>query len=152
MIYVVCLLGLAAVVALFFGLARGFRDFGVAQRVLRVVIVLPLVISGTAHLAMPAAMVLAIPPVFPARTFLVIVSGLAELCGAAGLLLPALRRQAALAIALLMIAVFPVNIYVAGRTMLGLHMPSVTVRLAMQVIYILLVLVAGWGWPVLRRQ
>ncbi len=151
MIYLLCMLQLAAVIAAFFGIARGFRCFGIPQRLLGVVVALPLVISGMAHLWMPAAMAQAIPPMFPARTLLVILSGLAELAGAAGLLLPAWRQRAALAVALLMVAVFPVNIYVAGRTMLGLHMPSVSVRLAMQVVYILLVLLAGWGWPVLRR-
>jgi hypothetical protein len=29
----------------------------------------------------------------------------------------------------------------------GLHLPSVPVRLAMQVLYIVLLLVAGWGIP-----
>lgn len=46
-----------------------------------------------------------------------------------------------------MIAVFPANVYAANQTVDGLHMPSVPVRLTMQVIYIILVLVAGWGIP-----
>lgn len=150
MIYLVCLSELAAVTALFFGLARGrFRSFGIAQRVLQVVVALPLLISGVAHLMTPATMALMIPPIFPARTLLVILSGFAELAVAVGLFVPRTRRAASLSIAILMIAIFPANIYVAGQTIHGLHMPSVLVRLLVQVIYILLVLTAGWGRPML---
>ena len=149
MIYLVCLSELAAVTALFFGLARaGFRPFGIPQRVLQVLVALPLLISGVAHLVMPAGMAQIIPPVFPARTLLVILSGLAELAGAAGLFIPRTRRVTSLCIAILMIAIFPANIYVAGQTIHGMHMPVVPVRLIMQIVYILLVLMAGWGLPI----
>lgn len=153
MIYLVSLGALAITTALFFGLARGgFRSFGVTQTILRVLVALPLVVSGAAHLAMPAAMAQMVPPIFPARTWLVILSGVAELAGAAGLFFRRTERAASLGIALLMIAIFPANIYVAGQTVHGLYMPAVPVRLLMQVVYIVLVLMAGWGLPLLRRQ
>ncbi len=47
----------------------------------------------------------------------------------------------------MMIAIFPANVYGANQTVGGLHMPSVPVRLSMQVIYIVLLLIAGWGIP-----
>ena len=122
------------------------------QRILRVLVALPLVVSGIAHLTMTAAMAQIIPTVFPARPLLVILSGVAELAGAAGLFFRRTERSASLAIALLMIAVFPANIHVAGQTVHGLYMPAVPVRLLMQLIYIVLVLTAGWGRPVLRPQ
>jgi uncharacterized membrane protein len=153
MIYLLSLGGLAVVTALYFGLARGhFRSFGTMQRILGVLVALPLLVSGVAHLVVPAAMAQIIPPIFPARTLLVILSGLAELAGAAGLLLRRTQRTASLCIGLLMIAVFPANIYVAGQTVHGMYMPTVPVRLLMQVIYLVLVLIAGWGLPVLRHQ
>lgn len=153
MIYLLCLSELAALTAIFFGLARaGFRSFGRLQQLLRVVVALPLLISGIAHLVIPATMAQMIPPVFPARTLLVVLSGLAELAGAAGLFFARTRRLAALWIALLMIAVFPANIFVAGRTVAGMAMPPVAVRLFMQMVYIVLVLAAGWGWPVRARR
>jgi uncharacterized membrane protein len=151
-IYLVCLTELAAVTALFFGIARGgFCSFGIMQRILRVLVALPLVVSGVAHFTITAAMEQIIPPVFPGRPLLVILSGLAELAGAAGLFFRRTERSASLCIALLMIAVFPANIYVAGQTVHGLHMPTVPIRLLMQVIYIVLVLMAGWGRPILGR-
>ena len=113
---------------------------------------MPLLVSGVAHLIMPATMAQIIPPIFPAKTLLVILSGVAELAGAAGLFLRRTERAASLGIALLMIAVFPANIYVAGQTVHGLYMPTVPVRLLMQAIYIACVLMAGWGRPAPRHQ
>ena len=151
MIYLLCLSELAGVIALFFAVARGgFLGFGRLQQALKVIVTLPLVISGSVHLVMPAVLAPMIPPVFPARTLLVVLSGLLELAGAAGLRLRRTQRSASLAIALLMVAVFPANIYVAGQTVHGLRMPSVAVRLLMQIVYIVLVLMAGWGRPLLR--
>ena len=153
MIYLICLSELAGVVALFFWIGRrGFRSFGVLQGMLCALVALPLLVSGVTHQLMPAAMGQIIPPVFPARTLLVVLTGLCELAGAVGLFVPKYRRAAAFCIALLMIAVFPANIYAAGQTIHGLRMPSVPVRLAMQVVYMVLVLVAGWGWPLFRRE
>ncbi len=151
MIYALSMLELSAVIACYFAFARsGFRTLGKLQWPLCALAALPLLISGTAHLLRPAAMAFAIPPVFPARTLLVVLSGICEAAGAVGLLLPRWRRSSAFCVALLMVAVFPVNIYIAGQTLHGLHMPGVKVRLAMQAGYILLVMVAGWGWPMLR--
>jgi uncharacterized membrane protein len=153
MIYLFCLSELAAVTALFFGFARGgFRSFGTTQHLLRVLAALPLAVSGIAHFTLTAAMAEMIPPVFPARPLLVLLSGVAELAGAAGLFFRRTERSASLGIALLMIAVFPANIHVAGQTVHGLYMLAVPVRLLMQLIYIVLVLMAGWGRPILRRQ
>jgi uncharacterized membrane protein len=58
-----------------------------------------------------------------------------------------LRRAAALCIAVMMVAVFPANIYAAGKVVDGLQFPSVPVRLSMQIVYIALVLLAGFGLP-----
>lgn len=153
MIYLVCLSVLAAITAVFFSVARGcFVRFGSTQRVLKLLVALPLLVSGVAHLLMPAAMAQIIPPVFPGRTLLVILSGIAELAGAAGLFFRRTERAASLCLALLMIAIFPANVYVAGQTVHGMYMPTVPVRLLMQVLYVALVLLAGWGRPVLQRQ
>jgi len=88
-----------------------------------------------------------IPPIFPARYFLAVFTGVLEVAGAIGLFVPRFRRSAALWIALMMVAIIPANVYVAGRTIEGVAMPSVTVRTAAQVVYIVLVLLAGYGIP-----
>ena len=55
---------------------------------LRVVVVLPLVVSGMGHFTRTAMFATMVPPFFPYRTQLVLVSGAMELAGAVGLLLP----------------------------------------------------------------
>jgi len=126
---------------------RGLSPFGWMQWVLRVIVVLPLLVSGIVHFTGTAMMATMIPPFFPYRTQLVLVSGALELAGAVGLLLPAFTRLASACLAVFMIAIFPANVYAAGQYVGGLHMPSVPVRLAMQIIYIVLLLMAGWGLP-----
>jgi uncharacterized membrane protein len=126
---------------------RGLFSFGWMQWALRVAVALPLLVSGIAHFTRTALVATLIPPFFPYRPQLVLVSGAMELAGALGLLLPAFTRTASACLAVLMIAIFPANVYAANQNVGGLHMPSVPVRLAMQVIYILLLLIAGWGVP-----
>jgi uncharacterized membrane protein len=126
---------------------RGLFSFGWMQWALRVAVALPLLVSGIAHFTRTALVMTLIPPFFPYRPQLVLVSGAMELAGALGLLLPAFTRTASACLAVLMIAIFPANVYAANQNVGGLHMPSVPVRLAMQVVYILLLLIAGWGVP-----
>jgi uncharacterized membrane protein len=130
---------------------RGLSSFGWMQWVLRVLAALPLLVSGVAHFTRTALFATIIPPFFPHRAQLVLLSGALELAGALGLLLPAFTRAASFCLALLMIAIFPANVYAANQSVGGLHMPSVPVRLAMQVVYIVLLLMAGWGIPRTRK-
>lgn len=71
------------------------------------------VLTGVAHFAPPmrADLVAIVPPRLPAPGLLVTLTGVLELLGAAGLLLPATRVPAALYLLLLMLAMFPANVY-----------------------------------------
>ncbi len=113
---------------------------------------LPLVVSGTAHFLTTETYASLIPPQFPQRSLLVLFSGACELAGAAGLFLPRTRRPASVCLVLLMIAVFPANVYIAGQKIHGITMPGIAMRTAMQAVYILLLLVAGWGMPTKARS
>ena len=93
-----------------------------------------------------------LPPIFSNPAILVIATGVLEILGAIGLFVPKVRRSAALWIAIMMVLIFPVNVWVAGQTFAGLQMPSVPVRLTMQVIYIWMVLLAGYGLPRVGSQ
>lgn len=53
------------------------------------------------------------PPFLPWPGALVAISGVAEILGAIGLLLPPLQRPAAYGLAVLLVAIFPANIYMA---------------------------------------
>jgi uncharacterized membrane protein len=150
MVYLITTAILIATVATFFLWARrGLSPFGWLQWVLRVVAALPLLASGVLHFTRTALMASIIPPFFPYRPQLVLLTGVLEFAGAVGLLLPTLTRVASACLAVFMIAIFPANVYAAGQTVGGLHMPSVPIRLAMQVVYIVLLLIAGWG---IRRR
>ena len=73
------------------------------------------VMTGAAHFApgMRADMIAIVPPALPAPGLLVTVTGVLELLGAVGVLVPATRVAAAACLFLLMLAMFPANIYAA---------------------------------------
>jgi len=140
---------LIAAVILFFVLARGrYRQFGGLQFALRILAALPLVLSAVfLHFLHTNEATAMLPPIFPSPGLLVIITGVLEILGAIGLFIPRARRSAALWIAIMMVMIFIVNIWVADQTYLGQQMPTVPVRCAMQVIYIWIVLLAGYGLP-----
>jgi len=71
------------------------------------------ILTGVAHLVPPKRrdLIAIVPPRLPAPGLLVTITGVLELLGAAGLLLPATRVAAAGALLVLMLAMFPANIY-----------------------------------------
>jgi uncharacterized membrane protein len=153
MVYLITTAILMATVAGFFLWAqRGLSAFAWLQWALRILVVLPLLASGVLHFTRTALMASMIPPIFPDHPWLVLVTGVLEFTGAIGLLLPAFARAASVCLAVFMIAIFPANVYAAGQTVGGLRMPSVPTRLAMQVVYILLLLTSGWGIPRRPRE
>jgi len=77
------------------------------------------VVSGILHLAMPKPYIRIVPPMLPRPDLLVLISGGAEILGGIGLLVPRLKRSAGYGLAVLLIAVFPANIYMAVA-----HVPS----------------------------
>ena len=76
-------------------------------------------VSGILHLAVPATYARIVPPMFPRPRLLVLISGGAELLGSVGLLIPLFRRAAAFGLAILLVAIFPANIYMSVA-----HVPS----------------------------
>lgn len=71
--------------------------------------------SGVLHFVKPETFESIIPRSIPAHRTLVYVSGAAELLCAAGLLYPRTRRAAGIASAVLLVAVFPANVNMAGK-------------------------------------
>ncbi|OBJ50354.1 hypothetical protein [Mycobacterium sp. 1423905.2] len=73
------------------------------------------VVTGVAHFVPPLRrdLVAIIPPRLPAAGALVTITGVLELAGAAALFWPATRVAAALCLLLLMLAMFPANVYAA---------------------------------------
>ena len=69
--------------------------------------------AGINHFLSPETYVAMIPPVLPAPYFLNAFSGAAEILGGAGVFVRPLNRVAGWGLILLLIAVFPANVYVA---------------------------------------
>ncbi len=68
------------------------------------------IVAGVAHFVIPGRYVSIMPPWMPHRMGLVYLSGLLEIAGGAGVLIPSLRKAAGIGLIALLIAVFPANI------------------------------------------
>jgi len=71
------------------------------------------VVAGILHFLFPEPYMRMVPPLLPWPMAIVWVSGVAEILGGIGLLFSQSRRPAAWGLVLLLIAVFPANIYMA---------------------------------------
>jgi uncharacterized membrane protein len=69
--------------------------------------------AGAMHFVRPAMYVQIIPPQLGNAPMLVAISGIAEIAGGLGLLIPKTRRVAGIGLIALLIAVWPANIYMA---------------------------------------
>jgi len=106
------------------------------------------VMTGVAHFfpAMRRDMIAIVPPRLPAAGFLVTITGILELLGAAGLLYPPTRIAAALCLFLLMLVMFPANIYAARMPNPPKSMTSrLDVRTAEEIVYLGAAVVIGLG-------
>ena len=79
-----------------------------------------------------------VPPALPNPGALVTLTGVAELAGALGLVVPSTARWAAYALMLLLVAMFPANIYAAriGHVIAGRPHTRLAVRLPLQILWI----------------
>ncbi|MBJ7379103.1 MAG: DoxX family protein [Sphingobium sp.] len=115
-------------------------------------------VAGIAHLRSPGGFIAITPSWVPFPATVIFLTGLAELAGAAGLMVPALRKAAGIGLALYALCVWPANINHAvhdiaiGGVHLGwaYHAP----RLALQPVIIWWALWAAHiiDWPFARRH
>jgi uncharacterized membrane protein len=106
------------------------------------------VLTGTAHFGSQRAdLVRMVPPPFPHPELLVTLTGVAELAGAVGLLIPRLAPFAAGGLALLLLAMFPANVYAAqqGLTIGGRAVTALGPRTIIQVVFLVAVVLAGFA-------
>ena len=115
-------------------------------------------IAGVAHLRTPEPFLAITPEWVPMPLQVILFTGVCEILGAIGLMIPRLRRLSGIMLALYAVCVFPANIRHAmesiaiGGTTLGwsYHLP----RLAFQPVIIWMALFAGGviTWPFGRRN
>jgi uncharacterized membrane protein len=109
------------------------------------------VMTGVAHFVNPLRrdMIAIVPPRLPAPRLLVTITGVLELVGAVGLLYPPTRVAAAVCLFVLMLAMFPANVYASRMPNTPKSMNSrLPLRTAEQIVFLgaaLIVGVAGLG-------
>ena len=99
--------------------------------------------AGANHFVHPALYRHIVPPSFPSPALLVVISGVAEIAGGIGVLIARTRKAAGIGLVLLLLAVFPANVYMAQHPELYRDMASATalyIRLPLQAVLI------AWVW------
>lgn len=103
-------------------------------------------LTGIAHFVpkMRAAMTAIVPPRIPAPGFLVALTGVLELLGAIGILIPSTRAVAAGCLGVLLVVMFPANVYAASQRSNPLSTP-LGWRTAEQLLFLAATALVVWG-------
>ena len=105
-------------------------------------------VTGIAHFVNPLRrdLIAIVPPRLPAPGLLVTVTGVLELLGAIGLLYPPTRVAAALLLGVMMLAMFPANVYASRMPSPPKSMTTqLPLRTVEQVVFVGAALVVGLG-------
>ncbi|WP_255326293.1 DoxX family protein [Sphingobium sp. EM0848] len=138
-------------------LSRTMPD-GRWRRIARVVLAAAYAFAGVAHLARPGGFVAITPEWVPMPELVVALTGMAEIAGAAGLMLPPLRKAAGMGLALYALCVWPANFHhaLSDIPLSGVHLSwwYHGPRLALQPVIIWWALWASGAidWPFARRS
>lgn len=105
-------------------------------------------LAGANHFRIPAFYRPMMPPGLPAPEALIAISGICEILGGLGFLMPRTRRIAGIGLILLLIAVFPANVKMARHPeqMPSVHLPPVLLWLRLPLQGVLI----AWVWWSLR--
>ena len=115
------------------------------KRIGLIVVFLWFLFGGVAHFSLTEVEMRIVPPLIPWPRAAVLISGVLELLGAVGILIPATRRAAGVGLFLLTIAVTPANVYMLQHAEL-FNVPrwALIVRLPFQVVLLALILWSTW--------
>ncbi len=103
--------------------------------------------AGVLHFVRPGPFVRIVPPFLPFPLALVYLSGIAEILGGIGMLVPSLRTWAGFGLIALLVAVFPANVYMAlAPQKFGIAPVWLWLRLPLQFVLI------GWVWWAARAS
>jgi uncharacterized membrane protein len=131
--------------------AVGFVAAGSWTGALRLALALMFVFTAASHFHPRTRpdLIRMVPPALPSPALLVTITGLLELLGAIGLLVPSLARLAAFALMALLVALFPANIHAARAQLMvaGRKATPLALRLPMQAFWIGALWWVGYTWP-----
>jgi uncharacterized membrane protein len=137
---VLIVLGVALVLARIAG-AMGLKPLDSWPAAVRVGLAAMLLFTSAAHFnSLRHDLARMIPPGVPSPMGLVYFTGLCEIVGAVGLLVPRTRRAAAWALIVFFLAILPANIHAAraGLTLAGNPVTPLVVRIPVQILFIAL--------------
>ena len=146
---------LAVTTALLAAGAAGWKPLRSWHTALRGGLAAMFVFTGVAHFGafgMRDDLVAMVPPALPAPELLVTVTGVLELAGAVGLLLPATWPWAAAGLSALLVAMFPANVYKALEDPTLRASQELGPRTALQVIFLAATLAVLGRYLVTRRR
>ncbi len=119
--------------------ALGLSAFATWRDSARFALAAMFVFTASAHFTqMKHDMAKMIPPVFPQPLLIVYLTGILELLGAAGLILPRTQAVAAVCLIALLIGMFTANVHAAltGITLRGKPVTPLWLRTPMQILFI----------------
>ena len=119
--------------------AAGLHAFASWQHSAFYALAVMFVFTATAHFnKMKHDLARMIPPYFPRPLLIVYTTGVLELLGAAGLILPEFRRLAGICLIALLIGMFVANVNAAqkGVTLRGKPPTSLWLRIPMQILFV----------------
>ena len=123
------------------------------RTIVRLLLAALFLFMGTVHLRDPELFVPVMPPWIPFHMACILISGIFELLGGGGLLIPLrpIQRLSGYGLTLLLIAVFPANIYMALADVkvhgFPAHSWMAWARLPLQPLLIVAVLWVTGAWP-----
>ena len=108
------------------------------------------IFTGLSHFIMPDTIMKLMPPQIPAPLLMVYISGIFEMLGGIGLIVSKTKRWASYGLILLLLAVYPANIYVALENIqLGGFMNNSTYQWFRVILQIPLII---WVWWTAREN
>jgi uncharacterized membrane protein len=142
------LIALAVSILIFWIAGRtGVTVFQDLRFVLRAALAVMFFLTASAHWGRRRPdLIRMVPPAFPRPHLLVTITGVLEILGAIGLLLPSTARASSICLILLLVALFPANVRAARQhlTIAGKHVPSLPVRSIIQLVFIATLIAAAW--------
>jgi len=137
----------ASIVAFWLAGRAGVAVFQDPSFVLRAALAAMFFLTASAHWGKRRPdLIRMVPPVFPRPEQLVTITGILEILGAIGLLVPSTAVLACICLALLLLVLFPANVHAARQhlTIAGRPVPGVPVRSAIQLVFLGTLIAAAW--------
>ena len=120
------------------------------KKTFRILLSLLIIAAGISHFVIPGVYIKIVPDLLPYPAEIVYISGIFEILGGIGLLVPAVSQAAAWGLVLLFIAVYPANINMAVN---NIHINNIpdgnwfqAIRLPFQFVLI------AWAWWLTRSD